>query len=186
MIAPSTALGYELEEYIQGFEDQQTMEYKLAKGLVEVSYDINDTYAYHIYLGQLPASQTGNIALQMGMSTLNENERKTLQQIAVDIGKIFINYVIKQYVYKRSNGKKEATDGYFAKHIKRVQQYKLKKKAKGHKRQEKLIREKEVKTAAHARSYIDLHLKSLRQRPLDYYLLKAGPPTRLGCESGID
>ena len=185
-ISYRTALGYELEEYLQGFEDQQTMEYKLAKGLVEASYDINDTYAYHIYLGQLSASQTEKIALQMGISSLNENERKKLQQIAVDIGKIFINYVIKQYVYKRSNGKKEATDGYFAKHIKRVQQYKLKKKAKGHKRQEKLIREKEVKTAAHARSYIDLHLKSLRQRPLDYYLLKAGPPTRLGCESGID
>jgi hypothetical protein len=120
-----TALGYELEEYLQGFEDQQTMEYKLAKGLVEASYDINDTYVYHIYLGQLSASQTDSISQKMGISSLNENERKKLQKTAVDIGKIFINYVIKQYVYKRSNGKKEATDGYFAKHIKRVQQYKL-------------------------------------------------------------
>jgi hypothetical protein len=62
----------------------------------------------------------------------------------------------------------------------------MKKKAQGLKRKEKLTKEKEQKTIVHARSYIDLHNKSLRQRSLDSYLLKAAPPTRLGSESGID
>jgi len=62
----------------------------------------------------------------------------------------------------------------------------MRKKAQGLKRKEKLATEKELKTAMHAKSYIELQQKSLKQRPLDNYLLKAAPPTRLGSESGID
>ena len=181
-----TALGYELEEHLRSFENQDNIEYKFAQAIIETSYDLNDSYAHHLYLGQLSESQISSIADKAGILTTNETQRKALQKIAVNIGKILINYVLKQYVYKRSNGKQEAGQGYFATHDKKIQQLKMKKKAHGLRRKEKLIKGMEQKAIVHARSYIDLQNLSLRQRPLDTYLLKAAPPTRLGCESGID
>jgi hypothetical protein len=181
-----TALGLELEEYLNQYEERDSMEYRFAKTLIEASYDLHDTNAHHIYLGQLSESQINNISEKTGILFTNETQRKSLQKIAVTIGKILINYVVRQYVYKRSNGKQEAGNAYFAKHNKQVQLYKMRKKAQGLKRKEKLATEKELKTAMHAKSYIELQQKSLKQRPLDNYLLKAAPPTRLGSESGID
>jgi hypothetical protein len=47
-----TALGYELEEHLQSFENEDAIEYKFAKAIIETSYDLNDSYAHHLYLGQ--------------------------------------------------------------------------------------------------------------------------------------
>jgi hypothetical protein len=181
-----TALGYELEEHLQSFEHKDAIEYKFTKAIIETSYDVNDSHAHHLYLGQLSESQISNIAEKAGILIVKETQRKALQEIAVNIGKILINYVLKQYVYKRSNGKQEARHGYFANHAKKLHLIKMKKKAHGLRKKEKLSKKKEQKTTVHARSYIDLQNLSLRQRPLDSYLLKAAPPTRLGSESGID
>ena len=181
-----TALGYELDEHLQSFENQDTIEYKVAKAIIETSYDLNDSCAYHVYLGQLSESQINMIADKVDIHTTNETQRKALQKIAVNIGKILINYVLKQYVYKRSNGKQEVDHRYFANHDRKIHLLKMKQRSHGLKRKEKLDKEKDQKTKVHARSYIDLQNSSLRQRPLDSYLLKADPPTRLGSESGID
>ena len=141
-----TALGYELEEHLQSFENQDTIEYKFAKAIIETSYDLNDNYAHHLYLGQLSESQINMIADKVDIHTTNETQRKALQKIAVNIGKILINYVLKQYVYKRSNGKQEVDHRYFANHDRKIHLLKMKQRSHGLKRKEKLDKEKDQKT----------------------------------------
>jgi len=115
-----------------------------------------------------------------------ENERLKLQTIAIDIGNILIEYVIRMYSFKKSNGLREAKEAYFTRHRTAVTTERKKRRLHGQKKRARLLKDKDRRAQVHADSYKELVRKEKRQYTMDWYLFNAAHPTRLGRQTGID
>ncbi len=111
-----------------------------------------------------------------------------LQNDAIAVGKILIDYIIRRYAFKfkTSLGKNPITDTYFAQHKRRVEADKEKKELQARKRREAKLRSKSVKGKLHANSYAELTQRSLKIQTIIKFLVNSPPPTMLGNNSGVD
>ncbi len=109
-----------------------------------------------------------------------------LQNGAIVIGKILIDYIIRRYAFKTSLGKNSIADTYFAQHKRRVEADKERKELRARKRREAKLRSNSVKGKLHAASYAELTQRSLKNQTIIKFLVNSPPPTMLGNNSGID
>jgi hypothetical protein len=113
-------------------------------------------------------------------------ERLMLQKDAIAIGKLLIDYTIRRYAFKNSQGKQVNTNAYFAQYRQREAEVKHMKMERARKRREAKQRSKSVNGKLHAASYAELTQRSLKNQTILKFLVNITPPTTLGDESGID
>jgi len=178
----------ELTEHLEAIDpERETLRYAFSEGLIGLMGDASDPHQHHIVLGQLSLEQVEKLANFTGINQLLTNdERLMLQKDAIQIGKLLIDYIIRRYAFKNSQGKQVNTNAYFAQYRQRVAEDKLRKEERARKRREAKQRSKSVKGKLHAASYAELTQRSLKNQTILKFLVNFTPPTTLGAESGID
>jgi len=124
--------------------DAGTLTLRFLKYLIGLSKSQED--GHHIILGQVSRKHCELLMDYLDIVKISELQRLELQEAAVKLGTIWIEFVLKLYVHKRSDGKQNVKDAY----LKRLQdskdQLRAKKSLLAAKRRSKLAeKEKTVK-----------------------------------------
>ena len=178
----------ELADHLEAIDPQrERLRYAFSEGLLGLIGDASDPHQHHVVLGQLSPEQVEKLANFTGINQLlTTDERLMLQKDAIQIGKLLIDYTIRRYAFKNSQGKEVNTNAYFAQYRQRVAEEKLRKEERARKRREAKQRSKSVKGKLHAASYAELTQHSLKNQIILQFLVNFTTPTTLGAESGID
>ena len=125
----------ELTEHLEAIDpERETLRYAFAEGLIGLMGDASDPHQHPIVLGQLSPEQVEKMANFTGINQLlTTDERLMLQKDAIQIGKLLIDYTIRCYAFKNSQGKQVNTNAYFAQYRQRVAEDKLRKEERARK-----------------------------------------------------